>query len=76
MSSLNLVNPKAEMARKRQATAINVGAATGMQDVLKSNLGTLGGSRRASAPSLTAAANGQVLAERSKCWSAAPARSS
>lgn len=39
MSSLSLINPKAEVMRKQHAMALNVSAATGLQDVLKTNLG-------------------------------------
>lgn len=39
MSSINLLNPKAEYMRKQQALAVQVTAATGMQEVLKTNLG-------------------------------------
>lgn len=39
MSSVSLVNPKAEVLRRKQAWQINVSAAQGMQDVLKTNLG-------------------------------------
>ena len=39
MSSLNLLNPKAEYIKKQQAMAVQITAATGMQEVLKTNLG-------------------------------------
>lgn len=39
MSSINLLNPKAEYMRKQQAMAVQLTAATGMQEVLKTNLG-------------------------------------
>lgn len=39
MSSLNLLNPKAEYMKKQQAMAVQITAATGMQEVLKTNLG-------------------------------------
>ena len=39
MSSLNLWNPKAEYMKKQQAMAVQITAATGMQEVLKTNLG-------------------------------------
>merc|ERR1712072_1231877 len=37
-----MLNPKAEGARTAQALAINISAAKGIQDVLKSNLGPKG----------------------------------
>lgn len=40
MSSVNLLNPKAEYMKKQQAMAVQITAATGMQEVLKTNLGT------------------------------------
>ena len=39
MSSINLLNPKAEYMKKQQAMAVQLTAATGMQEVLKTNLG-------------------------------------
>ena len=39
MSSLRLLNPKAEYMRKQQAMAVQITAASGMQEVLKTNLG-------------------------------------
>ena len=39
MSSINLLNPKAEYMKKQQAMAVQITAATGMQEVLKTNLG-------------------------------------
>ena len=39
MSSINLLNPKAEYIKKQQAMAVQITAATGMQEVLKTNLG-------------------------------------
>lgn len=41
MSSINLLNPKAEYMKKQQALAVQLTAATGMQEVLKTNLGML-----------------------------------
>lgn len=41
MSSINLLNPKAEYMKKQQALAVQLTAATGMQEVLKTNLGKL-----------------------------------
>lgn len=38
-SSLHLVNPKAEVMKRAQALMINVNAAKGMSEVLKTNLG-------------------------------------
>lgn len=42
MSSISLLNPKAEFARASQALAINISAAKGLQDVMKMNLGPKG----------------------------------
>lgn len=42
MASLQLINPKAEFAARDQALAININAAQGLQNVLKSNLGPRG----------------------------------
>jgi len=42
MSSISLLNPKAEFARAAQALAINISAAKGLQDVMKTNLGPKG----------------------------------
>ena len=42
MSAIKTLNPKAEVARAAQALAINTGAAKGLQDVLRSNLGPKG----------------------------------
>ncbi|KAK8796856.1 hypothetical protein WA538_004398 [Blastocystis sp. DL] len=42
MSSINLLNPKAEYMKKQQAMAVQLTAATGMQEVLKTNLGPKG----------------------------------
>eukprot|EP00096_Caligus_rogercresseyi_P009085 TRINITY_DN301_c0_g2_i1.p1 TRINITY_DN301_c0_g2~~TRINITY_DN301_c0_g2_i1.p1 ORF type:complete len:537 (+),score=198.38 TRINITY_DN301_c0_g2_i1:89-1699(+) len=42
MSAISLLNPKAEVARSREALAVNISAAKGIQDVLKSNLGPRG----------------------------------
>ena len=39
MSSVNLINPHAESVRRAQALLINVNAAKGLQEVLKTNLG-------------------------------------
>ena len=41
MSSINILNPKAEYMKKQQAMAVQLTAATGMQEVLKTNLGGL-----------------------------------
>ena len=35
-------NPKAEVARRGQALTLNINAALGLQDVLKTNLGPKG----------------------------------
>lgn len=40
MSSVELVNPNAETMRSGHALMVNVNAAKGLQEVLKSNLGT------------------------------------
>lgn len=42
MSSLQVVNPKAESLRRDQALAVNINAAAGLQTVLQSNLGPKG----------------------------------
>lgn len=42
MSNLSYVNPGGVQARKANALAINIGAARGLQEVLKSNLGPKG----------------------------------
>ena len=42
MSAISMLNPKAEVARASQALAINIGAAKGIQEVLKTNLGPKG----------------------------------
>ena len=42
MSAISILNPKAEVARAAQALAINISAAKGIQDVLKTNLGPKG----------------------------------
>eukprot|EP00094_Tigriopus_californicus_P007588 TCALIF_07307-PA protein Name:"Similar to Cct6a T-complex protein 1 subunit zeta (Mus musculus)" AED:0.11 eAED:0.11 QI:266/0.85/0.75/0.87/0.85/0.87/8/0/491 len=42
MSAISLLNPKAEVARAAQALAVNISAAKGIQDVLKTNLGPRG----------------------------------
>lgn len=42
MSSISLLNPKAEFARASQALAINISGAKGLQDVMKTNLGPKG----------------------------------
>ncbi|XP_013384439.1 T-complex protein 1 subunit zeta [Lingula anatina] len=42
MAAVKALNPKAEVARAAQALALNIGAARGLQDVLKSNLGPKG----------------------------------
>jgi T-complex protein 1 subunit zeta len=39
MSSVELVNPDAETMRSGHALMVNVNAAKGLQEVLKSNLG-------------------------------------
>jgi T-complex protein 1 subunit zeta len=42
MSAVSILNPKAEVARAAYSLAINISAAKGLQDVLKSNLGPKG----------------------------------
>lgn len=42
MSAISTLNPKAEFARAHQALAINVSAAKGISEVMKSNLGPKG----------------------------------
>lgn len=42
MAAIKVLNPKAELARASQALAVNITGATGIQDVMKSNLGPKG----------------------------------
>ena len=42
MSNLQFLNPKAESVKKVQALAMNINAAMGLQEVMKSNLGPKG----------------------------------
>lgn len=42
MAAIKSLNPKAEVARSTQALAININAAKGLQDVLRTNLGPKG----------------------------------
>ena len=42
MSAITTLNPKAESARQAQALAINIAAARGLAEVLKTNLGPKG----------------------------------
>lgn len=42
MSSIQLLNPNADVARRAQALQITVNAAHGLQSVLKTNLGPKG----------------------------------
>ena len=42
MAAIKSLNPKAEVARSTQALAINISAARGLQDVLRTNLGPKG----------------------------------
>ncbi|PSN43475.1 T-complex protein 1 subunit zeta [Blattella germanica] len=42
MSAISLLNPKAEFARAAQALSINISAAKGIQDVMRTNLGPKG----------------------------------
>ena len=39
MAAIKNLNPKAEIAKSHQALAINIGAARGLRDVMKTNLG-------------------------------------
>ncbi|KAI9009146.1 chaperonin Cpn60/TCP-1 family [Hyaloraphidium curvatum] len=41
-AAVQLINPKAEVARRGQALQLNINAALGLQDVLKTNLGPRG----------------------------------
>jgi len=40
--AISLLNPKAEVARAAQALAVNISAAKGIQEVMKTNLGPKG----------------------------------
>ena len=42
MSAIKYLNPKAEVASAVQALAVNISAAKGLQDVLRTNLGPKG----------------------------------
>ena len=42
MSAISLLNPKAEFAKAQQALSINISAAKGLHDVMKTNLGPKG----------------------------------
>jgi T-complex protein 1 subunit zeta len=42
MSALQYVNPNADIIKKAQALAVNINAAKGLQEVLKTNLGPKG----------------------------------
>ncbi|XP_043289509.1 T-complex protein 1 subunit zeta [Venturia canescens] len=42
MAAISLLNPKAEFARAAQALAVNISAAKGIQEVMKTNLGPRG----------------------------------
>jgi T-complex protein 1 subunit zeta len=42
MSNVQYLNPKAEVLKKFQALAMNINAAMGLQEVMKSNLGPKG----------------------------------
>ncbi|GLH03416.1 hypothetical protein R5R35_007104 [Gryllus longicercus] len=42
MAAISLLNPKAEFARAAQALAVNISAAKGIQDVMRTNLGPKG----------------------------------
>lgn len=42
MSSVQYLNPKAEVLKNIQALAMNINAAMGLQDIMKTNLGPKG----------------------------------
>ena len=42
MAAVKTLNPKAEVARAQAALAVNISAARGLQDVLRTNLGPKG----------------------------------
>ena len=42
MSAVKALNPKAEVARAAQALQVNISAARGLQEVMRSNLGPKG----------------------------------
>jgi T-complex protein 1 subunit zeta len=42
MAAISLLNPKAEFARAAQALSMNISAAKGIHDVMKTNLGPKG----------------------------------
>lgn len=42
MAAVKSLNPKAEVARAAQALQVNISAARGLQDVLRTNLGPRG----------------------------------
>lgn len=42
MAAIKSLNPKAEVARAAQALAVNISAAKGLQEVLRTNLGPKG----------------------------------
>ena len=42
MSAVKSLNPKAEVARAAQALQVNISAARGLQEVMKTNLGPKG----------------------------------
>ncbi len=42
MAAISVLNPKAEIARASHSLAINMSAARGLQEILKSNLGPKG----------------------------------
>lgn len=42
MSGITCLNPKAEIARAAAALEVNISAARGLQDVMKTNLGPKG----------------------------------
>jgi len=42
MSSIRMLNPNADIARKGQALGINISAAKSLQEIMKTNLGPKG----------------------------------
>ena len=42
MAAIQTLNPKAEIARRAEALAVNISAAKGLQEVLRTNLGPKG----------------------------------
>ncbi|KAK2117399.1 hypothetical protein P7K49_004285 [Saguinus oedipus] len=55
MAAVKTLNPKAEVARAQAALAVNISAARGLQDVLRTNLGPKGTMKMAERASRAAA---------------------